>query len=360
MDGWALWCAANVDTVATALHAVLVRHGFACPSPAPRDARRAQFFRHSGGTLLLLQGELPDPAIARAIAGRVGCESRYLELRLEDTSVSGTLTELPGGAMQDIDDLAREILHDWNEGEKYRSESYQNLVEAVLDLEFVDEPIKTVRFVPTASPRIAGLMRAVRGGARWEHMELGGQPAIRVTGPSGTQLSVLSPSEATELGAQLAAWEAPPVEVRHDLPQQAVDAIFTDADPRSLCGFTLGPRPALPAWIDTHHDGWDTSWGKRAIGAGGVTELFCELNLRNDRVWRVGVILYLDHDDAARDVFDTLTELVARRCGASGARGKWTSTWVLPGEPSAELEIQTARKVGVSDRIGIQISIAEG
>ena len=46
-------------------------------------------------------------------------------------------------------------------------------------------------------------MRQIQNGGRWERTTIGGQSAIRVSGPSGTQISVLTPAEEAELLAAI-------------------------------------------------------------------------------------------------------------------------------------------------------------
>src|SRR5215831_2189887 len=195
MDGWALWCETTVDHLVNALHTLLPRHGYQVVLRDPKHV--LELFTHPGGTLILAAAALPNRGLADTIHARVGGNARYLELRLEDASVSGTRTELASGATEDIDTEALELLHDWNEGEtrKFRSEAYQPLVEALLALDSKDRPNRAIGYTTTVSPRVDALLRAIRAGATWERTTLGDRPAIRVKGPQGAQISVLTDDE---------------------------------------------------------------------------------------------------------------------------------------------------------------------
>lgn len=207
MEGWALWTAAGRDVVEGAFRDALDAHGFQLLAPAAAgraSTSRAQLFRHAAGTLLLLEYEIPNLALARDVTSRLGMPAHYLELRLEDRAVAGRITELPDGASEDVDDAAYEILNDWNEGEdrKFRSEAFPGLVEALFDLPEGRAPT-VVTFASSTSPRVAALVRMIRNGGRWERTTIGTQPAIRVIGAEGSQISVLSPAEESELLAAL-------------------------------------------------------------------------------------------------------------------------------------------------------------
>jgi hypothetical protein len=208
MDGWALWCDAAVTQLADALRETLGAQSTVRVVPGHTGrAAIARVWACETGALLIIY-EPPNPALARSIAQRIGSATQYLELRLEDTEVYATRYVPAGGAGEDLEETAREILHDWYDGDpkKYLSESYDGLVEALLDLDgnaTDTEADHTIWYEPNVSSRVAVLLRDLRNGGRWERTTIAGQAAIRVSGPSGTHISVLSPAEEAELFAAL-------------------------------------------------------------------------------------------------------------------------------------------------------------
>ncbi len=207
MDGWALWCQATVTTLGRAVRDSLGAQ--ATVRVVPGHTARSTLVRMwacEPGALLIVSA-LPNAALATDIAKRLGVQTHYLELRLEDTAVHATRCELPHGSDDDLDDTAREILDDWHDGaKKYRSESFDGLVEALLDIKgnvTDSDADQELRFEPNVSARVGVLLRDLQNGGRWERVTVGGQAAIRVSGPNGTHISVLSPVEESEFLAAL-------------------------------------------------------------------------------------------------------------------------------------------------------------
>ena len=208
MDGWALWCEPTVTQLADAMRDALGAQSVV--RIVPDHTARASLVRMwacESGALLIVY-ELPNAALAAAITKRLGIVTQYLELRLEDTAVYATRCQLPEGTDDDLDETAREILHDWHDGapKKYRSESYDGLAEALLDVDgnvTDNEADHVLWFEPNVSARVAVLLRDLNNGGRWERVTIAGQAAIRVSGPNGTHISVLSPAEEAELFAAL-------------------------------------------------------------------------------------------------------------------------------------------------------------
>ena len=205
MDGWALAASCTPQELADLLRDAVTTRGLRVIKDYTKASVVAQVFRHDEGAHVIVHG-VPNIAVARAITDALGADTSYLELRLEDTAVSATLTELPGGATEDLDEDAYEILTDWNDGEdrKFYSESYDDLVRALLDLDgCARKATAKLCFESTTSGRVANLVRQIQNGGRWERTTIGGQSAIRVSGPSGTQISVLTPAEEAELLAAI-------------------------------------------------------------------------------------------------------------------------------------------------------------
>lgn len=196
MQGWA--------ELATALRATLTASGFHVVGDDDRRAQLVHLFAH-GGEAVACVYDVASIVFARKLHEQLARPARYLEMNYQDASVSAMLTELPDGPSENLDELALEILDDWNEGEdrKLISEGYELLVLTLL--EFPDpRPAKTLRFASTASPRVAQLVRSIESGATWERTELSGRPAIRVHGTDGARIAVLTPDEEAELMARLA------------------------------------------------------------------------------------------------------------------------------------------------------------
>jgi hypothetical protein len=202
MLGWTLETRASAKALAAAMRTELEKRGFQVGKMAATDGTTARVFSSSGGSIVMVEYGRPDPSLARAIVAVVGGTARFLEVTLEDTKVSATLTHLPEGGTEDLDDTAFEILHDWNEGErrKFRSEAFAPLSECLLGLDGVTDgkPVAVITFRSTASSRVAMLLLAVANGATWERISMSGQSAIRVKGATGTQISVLKPDEEAE------------------------------------------------------------------------------------------------------------------------------------------------------------------
>jgi hypothetical protein len=204
MQGWALATTATLEELEAALRATLAANGFEIVSGKTRPAQWVALFAHRDEALACVY-DVPSLTLARKLHAQLGRPARYLEMNYQDASVSATLTELPDGPSEDLDEYALEILNDWNEGEdrKFISEGYEPLVLALL--EFPDlEPARTLRFASTASPRVAQLVRAIQDGATWERTEMSGRPAIRIRGADGARIAVLSPEEDAELMTRLA------------------------------------------------------------------------------------------------------------------------------------------------------------
>ena len=141
------------------------------------------------------------------------------------------------------------------------------------------------------------------------------------------------------------------------LPVSVTSAIFVDPNPHTLCGIELGPAPpVLPSWLDEHHEGLETRWGWLTIGEGGIKRLFRELDFHGDEIWRIGVLLELDGDDADRALFDELTELCSKRFHTPVERRKWTSRWVAG---DRDLELRTARRGSYGDTYCIELALTK-
>jgi len=197
-SGWALSTTTDRKTLEPLVESLFVARGHERVKGYDRGAITVELRSHAEGTLLLVD-ELSNRTMADVITAKLGSATLYLELRLEDTSVEGIRVELPTGATEDIDDEALELLNDWNEGEdrKFISEAFDGLVEALLDVGDTKKPV-VLAFKSTGSPRVAGLVSTIREGGTWERTTIANQPAIRVKGPAGSQISVLTPAEEAE------------------------------------------------------------------------------------------------------------------------------------------------------------------
>lgn len=207
MDGWALWSDVSVTQLTGAVREALSAQSTVRIVPGhTARATIARVWACESGALLIVY-EPANAALAHTITQRLLSTTQYLELRLEDVAVYATRFQLPDGASEDLDETAREILHDWYDGnpKKYLSESYDGLAEALLDINGSatdNEADQVIWFEPNVSSRVAVLLRDLNHGGRWERVTVAGQAAIRVSGPNGTHISVLSPAEESEfLGA---------------------------------------------------------------------------------------------------------------------------------------------------------------
>lgn len=199
-EGWALATTADSKQLQILVEGELVAAGFEQLDKTASRALMVQLIPHPEGTLLLVH-EPANVTLARTLTTKLATEANYLELRLEDTTVSGIRTKLPDGTPEDVDEEALSILNDWNEGEdrKFYSECFDDLVAALLDVEDTGEPV-TLEYMRrgAGSPSVATLLRAIEAGGTWARALLDNKPAIKITNADGSQITALTPDEYTE------------------------------------------------------------------------------------------------------------------------------------------------------------------
>jgi hypothetical protein len=155
---------------------------------------------------LVVGSGIAGDEIARELSKVFSVDGRYAEVELDDRSVAASARDVGSdgslGPQEDLDELVTETCEEWFEGKKYRSEALDDLVALCLGMD--DGPPSggvALAFnrsrVPQsgATVRVDALLEAVRGGARWEKIEVNGRPAIKVRDPSGSRTSVLDDSE---------------------------------------------------------------------------------------------------------------------------------------------------------------------
>ncbi|MDX2090697.1 MAG: hypothetical protein SFX73_22760 [Kofleriaceae bacterium] len=199
-QGWALATTADSKQLQSLVEGELAAAGFEKLDKNAAGSMLVQVLPHPEGALLLVN-EPTNIKLARSLTAKLATETRYLELRLEATSVAGMRTKLPVAAPEDIDKEARALLHAWHEGENrtFDSERFDDLVAALLEVKNPGEPVTLAYARKLAgSPRVAALLRAVEAGGTWARATMDNQPAIKITNADGAQLTALTPDEYTE------------------------------------------------------------------------------------------------------------------------------------------------------------------
>jgi hypothetical protein len=207
---WGWTGSANRGDVAAQIVALMKRRGF----EVSESARSASVTIQVAAGVVVGSGIAGDE-IARELSRTFSVEGRFAEVELDDASVAATAHEVsPEGTLgpqEDLDELVTETCEEWFEGKKYRSEALDDLVALCLGMD--DGPPSggiSLAFnrarVPQsgASVRVDALIDAVKGGARWEKIEVNGRPAIKVRDPNGSRTSLLDDKELEAFEAGVA------------------------------------------------------------------------------------------------------------------------------------------------------------
>jgi hypothetical protein len=204
---WGWTGSANRGDVAAQIVTLMKRRGFEISESAMNASVTIQV---AAG--VVVGSGIAGDEIARDLSRTFSVEGRYAEVEIDDSAVAATAREVgPDGTLgpqEDLDELVTETCEEWFEGKKYRAEALDDLVALCLGMD--DGPPSggiALAFhrarVPQSGASVRGdaLIEAVKGGARWETIEVNGRPAIKVRDPGGSRTSLLDEKE-------LAAFEA--------------------------------------------------------------------------------------------------------------------------------------------------------